>query len=92
MKETVNKLRERPKDEKTAVAGGVAVFVVAILLLGWGILFLKRIVSEKPINEQVTPAIDAAAIRDASSAGSYTNSTQNTDPFGQSPSSGSAGY
>ena len=33
------------KDEKTAVAGGIAVFIVIILMLGWGIWFFKKIQS-----------------------------------------------
>ncbi len=44
MKETIDKLKERPKDERTAVAGGVAALVALLLLVGWGFFFLKRIV------------------------------------------------
>lgn len=40
---TVNKLRGRPKDERVAVAGGIALAVVAILLVGWVAFFLHGI-------------------------------------------------
>ena len=45
-------LREKPKDEKTAIASGVAIAVVALLLIGWAIWFLHKITSEKPPVEQ----------------------------------------
>lgn len=39
----VSNLKDRPKDEKKVVAGGIAIAVVAVLLVGWGILFIKKI-------------------------------------------------
>jgi len=39
----VDNLKERSKDERQVVAGGVAVTVVVILLIGWAVLFFKRI-------------------------------------------------
>jgi hypothetical protein len=40
---TVNRLRERPKDERVAVAGAVAIAVVAVLFIGWVVLFFHGI-------------------------------------------------
>ncbi|MBI2048622.1 MAG: hypothetical protein HYT30_01715 [Parcubacteria group bacterium] len=45
----LDRLRGKPKDDKTVIAGGVAVFVVAILLVGWGIMFLKKISQENTL-------------------------------------------
>lgn len=43
VQKTINNLKDRPKDERKAVAGGVAIFVIVILLVAWAILFFKRI-------------------------------------------------
>jgi len=43
VKQMVEDLKGRPKDEKTAVAGGAAVLVVTILFLAWGFFFFKKI-------------------------------------------------
>jgi uncharacterized protein HemX len=38
-----NSLKQGPKENKVAVASGSAIFVIAILLIGWGIYFLHSI-------------------------------------------------
>jgi hypothetical protein len=43
VQKTIDNLKERSKDERQVVAGGVAVTVVVILLVGWAVLFFKRI-------------------------------------------------
>jgi hypothetical protein len=43
IQKTVNNLKERPRDERKAVAGGLAIMVVIILLLGWAIFFFKKL-------------------------------------------------
>ena len=45
IQKTVNNLKDRPKDERKAVAGGIAITVIAILLVGWAFFFIKRIQS-----------------------------------------------
>lgn len=45
LQKTVDNLKDRSKDERQVVAGGVAVTVVVILLVGWAVLFLKRVQS-----------------------------------------------
>ncbi len=45
-------LREKPKDEKTAIASVVAIGVVAVLLIGWAIWFLHKITTEKSTADQ----------------------------------------
>lgn len=47
-------LKGRPTDEKTAVAGGIAVAVVIILFIGWAILFFKKVQ-----HGVVTPSFDS---------------------------------
>lgn len=45
---TVDTLKERPKEERTAVAASVAVFVVVILIIGWAFFFVKKLAKEPP--------------------------------------------
>jgi len=43
VQKTIDNLKERPKDERKAVAGGIAITVVVVLLLAWGVIFIHRI-------------------------------------------------
>ena len=43
VQKTIDNLKQSPKDEKTVVAGGVAITVVVILLIAWGFFFFKKI-------------------------------------------------
>ena len=45
VQQTINNLKDRPKDERKAVASGIAITVIVVLLAAWGILFLKKIQS-----------------------------------------------
>ena len=79
----LEKLRGKPKDDKTAIAGGIAVFVVAILLIGWGILFLKKIANENgPVDIETQP-YDLTTIRDNVGSNAYgtMNTRPSADPF-----------
>ena len=40
---SIDTLKDKPHDEKRAVAGGIAVAVVIILLVGWAFMFLRNI-------------------------------------------------
>ena len=39
----IDNLKDKPHDEKKAVASGIAIGVVIILLIGWGFMFLRKI-------------------------------------------------
>ena len=41
----IDKLQGKPKDERTAVASGIAITVVVVLFIGWGIYFIRKIQS-----------------------------------------------
>ncbi len=43
LQSSIDSLKEKPHDEKKAVASGIAIGVVIILLVGWGFLFLRKI-------------------------------------------------
>lgn len=42
VQKTIDNLKDKSKDEKKAVASGIAIGVVIILLVGWGFLFVKK--------------------------------------------------
>ncbi len=43
VQKAINNLKEGPKEDKVAVAGGIAVSVVAVLLIAWAIFFFRSI-------------------------------------------------
>ena len=60
---TIENLRERPKDERRAVALGVALAVVAILFVGWAIFFVRKVQSGadlQQVNQAYTQAVEKA--------------------------------
>lgn len=58
---TLEHLRQRPKDEKTAIAASVAIGVVAILFIGWLVYFFHSIES--------APAPDLQSVTSSSENG-----------------------
>ena len=50
--QTINNLKDRPKEDRQAVAIGGAGLVVLLLIVGWGYIFIKRLQTER----LVTPA------------------------------------
>lgn len=66
VQKSIDNLKGRPKDEKTAVATGGAVLVMIILLFGWGLWFLQNVkrggsfntyIGDKPQDRFVAPAV-----------------------------------
>lgn len=56
MQNAINNLKDKPHEEKKAVATGIAVFVVVILLVGWGFLFLRK------IQKGTVPTLEGGAV------------------------------
>lgn len=48
IQKTIDTLKEKPNDEKKAVAGGIAFAVVVILFFGWAFFFFKKIQGGAP--------------------------------------------
>jgi hypothetical protein len=48
VQKSLDSLKGRPHDEKKAVAGGIAIAVVVVLLIAWGFLFLRNIKKGAP--------------------------------------------
>lgn len=63
----IDTLKTKPKDEKTAVAGGVASLVVILLLVGWVIYFFNKIRSgAQEVNlDGISNQINLPNVRDA---------------------------
>ena len=71
VQKTINKLKERPKDEKTVVATSGAVLVVIILLLGWGLWFVQKAKRGGEFDTYISTKQDsfmAPGVRDAEKA------------------------
>lgn len=56
LQKAVDNLKGRPMNERKAVASGIAMLIVAILFIGWGILFFKNI---QRTREQAEPIGDS---------------------------------
>jgi hypothetical protein len=52
----INNVKEKPHEEKKAVATSIAVGVVIVLLVGWGFLFLRK------IQRGSTPTLEGSAV------------------------------
>ena len=91
MQSTIDKLKEKPKEQKNAVAGGVAVTVVAVLLIGWGFFYLKKVLGERPpADVSTTSTIDFGAIRDFTrDAAAIGRDTRDDDPYAPESSNSS---
>lgn len=90
MQSTIDKLKEKPKEQKTAVAGGIATVVVAVLLIGWGFYYLKKVLAERPVDEFTSSGVDYGALRDtnedaaAMGGSNYGMEGSSASPFGES--------
>ena len=43
LQKAIDNLKEKPKDDRKAVAGGIAIAVVVVLFLGWAFIFVKKL-------------------------------------------------
>lgn len=86
IQKAVGNLKERPKDEKQAVAIGTAGAVVVILIIGWAFIFLKGLRQEQATSGQAyeIPPQDVTATPVTQTYQSY-NATQQPDQFGLPP-------
>lgn len=57
VQKTIDNIKGKPHEEQRAVAGGIAIAVVVILLIGWAFIFLRNIQSGGPI-----PTLQGAAV------------------------------
>lgn len=79
---TIDNLKDRPQDERKAVAGGIAIAVVAILFIGWAILFFKKVASgEQQINfdSGAQEEFNFSSVRDAQNSIQTGNARQGED-------------
>lgn len=61
MHDTLNNLRARPKEEKTAIAAGIALALVTILFIGWLIYFFQSIHSDSVSDAQTATSTAATS-------------------------------
>ena len=69
LQKAVNHLRNRPRDERRATALSVAILIVALLFVGWAILFFKKVKSSsvriESIGASVNSKFDLSAVQEA---------------------------
>lgn len=67
LQKAVDNLKDKPKDDRKAVAGGIAVAVVAVLFFGWAFLFLKKLqnTSIQGFDEGAQSEFNFSSVRDA---------------------------
>ena len=82
VQKAIDNLKDRPKDERKVVAGGIAILVIAVLLVAWAILFFKRIQSgtqtvnlDSGAQNEFNPAATRQAQQEINNLGP-TNSTE----------------
>lgn len=68
LQRTLDNLRERPKHEREAVAFWIAVAVVLILFLFWGVFFFRNISTPdlQPVNAAYTQVVEQISSTQAS--------------------------
>ena len=49
IQKAVDNLKEQPKEDRVAVASGIAVTVIVLLLFVWGFFFLKKLQRGEPL-------------------------------------------
>ena len=65
---TLNNLKDRPKDERKVVAGGIAISIVVVLLAAWGIMFFRKIqsgVQQVNLNSGAQEQFNFTSVNDA---------------------------
>lgn len=67
LQKTVDNLKQKPTEDRKAVAGGVAVAVVIMLFIGWGFWFIKKIRSGEQVPTISSPTSAANDVFDFSS-------------------------
>ena len=85
LQKAVHHLRSRPREERRATALSIALLIVAILFVGWIILFFKKIqnssIRTESIEASVNSKFDLSAVQEAQRQfvdGYSNNASQNT--------------
>ena len=73
LQRTIDNLKERPKEERVAFAGSVAIGAIVILFLGW-VLFFVTSFHKAPIAESTLP--DAQSASAVSAVPDFQDATQ----------------
>ena len=77
MKETVQNLKDRPKEDRVAVAGGMAIMVMVLILVVWGYIFLQKLAHGEPIETNWGPREDVVDLSGLKEATEQFNKTYN---------------
>ena len=82
VQKTINNLKERPKDERAVIAGGIAVSIVVVLLVAWAILFLRNLQKNSQqlnLSGGAQDQFNFSSVKEAQAALQQEYSNNNTD-------------
>ena len=64
IQKAIDNLKDKPKDDRKAVAGGIAIAVVVILFFGWAFIFFKNIQRGAQLAGQTCPFLLSSETKD----------------------------
>lgn len=93
VQKTINNLKERPKEERAVVAGGIAVSLVIVLLVAWAIFFFRSVQRNSEqlnLSAGTQDGFNFSSVRDAQSAlqAEYGDNTDELNDIRQRAASG----
>jgi uncharacterized protein YpmB len=78
LQRTIEDLRDRPTHEREAVAFWIAIVVIAVLFMAWGVYFFRSVGAPdlKPVNDAYTQAVQQVQAQSPYDTSGWASQTQ----------------